>query len=446
MKQTTKRVLSLVLTLLMLVSAMSVFTFAENNFEPDDEYYDRIINDAVIVGSVWTDLSDGDEVSYMYRGKKITETFDSNIHFTSIKEAYDYCLSMNVKNPIIVITSGIYNESLTITNSVTILGANAGINPNVVSATPGEPWSVNPARSTTETTLVGAIDVARKVNTNIEVVLDGVTVARSFAYIDAGNKKAESSAVLRNSIVNGAGSTSYGVTAVTNVFYFASSVSSTNKVKIEDVRCTNMKSTSLVGTGTTDLEISGLYYVNNSYPALQYADAPADQDANYVIKDSMFYNNKSTSGVLAFDHSLKDTAQRIDTYVEISGCVFKDDPEAELSDSNLSSSPILYTVTAAKNRLNVHDNLFIGAADYSAPAINFSYTLAARTSAFSGNINVNSNKFCGFYNMNETLGLSGDTRMNYTGNYYADYSGAQHDPVYPSENSMQKHSRRLFLD
>ncbi|MBP3480775.1 MAG: S-layer homology domain-containing protein [Clostridia bacterium] len=437
MKQTTKRVLSMVLTLLMLVSAMSVFTFAENNFEPDDEYYDRIINDAVIVGSVWTDLSDGDEVSYMYRGKEITETFDSNIHFTSIKEAYDYCLSMNVKNPIIVITSGIYNESLTITNSVTILGANAGINPNVVSATPGEPWSVNPARSTTETTLVGAIDVARKVNTNIEVVLDGVTVARSFAYIDAGNKKAESSAVLRNSIVNGAGSTSYGVTAVTNVFYFASSVSSTNKVKIEDVRCTNMKSTSLVGTGTTDLEISGLYYVNNSYPALQYADAPADQDANYVIKDSMFYNNKSTSGVLAFDHSLKDTAQRIDTYVEISGCVFKDDPEAELSDSNLSSSPILYTVTAAKNRLNVHDNLFIGAADYSAPAINFSYTLAARTSAFSGNINVNSNKFCGFYNMNETLGLSGDTRMNYTGNYYADYSGAQHDPVYPSENSMQ---------
>ena len=143
MKQTTKRVLSMVLTLLMLVSAMSVFTFAENNFEPDDEYYDRIINDAVIVGSVWTDLSDGDEVSYMYRGKEITETFDSNIHFTSIKEAYDYCLSMNVKNPIIVITSGIYNESLTITNSVTILGANAGINPNVVSATPGEPWSVN---------------------------------------------------------------------------------------------------------------------------------------------------------------------------------------------------------------------------------------------------------------------------------------------------------------
>lgn len=437
MKQTTKRVLSMILTLLMLVSALSVFTFAENNFEPDDEYYDRIINDAVIVGSGWADLSDGDEVSYVYRGKTITETFDSNIHFSSIKDAYDYCLSMNVKNPIIVITSGIYNEPLTITNSVTLLGANAGINPNVVSATPGEPWAINPARNTTETTLVGAIDVARKVNTNIEVVLDGVTVARSFAYIDAGNKQAESSAVIRNSIVNGAGSTSYGVNAVTNVFYFASSASSTNKVKIEDVRCTNMKSTSLVGTGTTELEISGLYYVNNSYPALQYADAPTDQNANYVIKDSMFYNNKSTSGVLAFDHSLKDSAQRTDTYVEISGCVFKDDPETELNDNNLSSSPILYTVTAAKNRLNVHDNLFIGAADYSAPAINFSYTTAARTSAFSGNINVNSNKFYGFYNMNDTLGLSGETRMNYTGNYYADFKGVQHDPVYPSPNSMQ---------
>lgn len=49
MKQTTKRVLSVVLSVLMLISAMSVFTFAENNYKPDEEYYNRIISDAVIV-------------------------------------------------------------------------------------------------------------------------------------------------------------------------------------------------------------------------------------------------------------------------------------------------------------------------------------------------------------------------------------------------------------
>lgn len=435
MKQTTKRVLSMVLSMLMLFSAMSVFTFAENNYKPDDEYYDRIINDAVIVNTEWQGYSDGDQVSYTYRGKNITETFDSNIHFSSVNEAYDYCCEMNIKNPVIIICSGtVLIKDLTISESVTILGANAGINPNIIPDDPEAPWSTNYNRGP-ETILRGVIDVAKTIKSNVEIVLDGVTLASGFAYVDAIKKTTTSSAVLRNSIIKGAGGASYGITAVTNVFFFASAMSSVNNVKIENVRCTNMKTTSITGTGVTNLEISGLCYTGNTSPAIEYGDAPTDQNANYVIRDSMFYNNKSASGVLAFDHSIKDSGGRSDTYTEIKNCVFKDDLSSVPDEKDLTSSPILYTVVSSKNRLDIHDNVFIGAGNYSAPVVDYTYTQSAITGAFFGNINVYSNDFIGYCNLNDTSGISADTRMSYTGNYFADYTGAQIDPVYPTEAS-----------
>ena len=436
MKQTAKRILSIVLSLLMLISVMSVYTFAENNYVADDEYYNRIINDSVIVNAEWASYEEGDRVSYVYRGKNIDETFDSNIHFSSIKAAYEHCLEMNVSSPVIILCPGIYTEKLTITGSVTILGANAGINPNIVSDDPATPWSANTERGS-ETILKGYIDVSRLVNSNIEIVLDGVTLHSGFSYIDAGNKKATSSAVLRNSIISGAGSTSYGITAVTNVFYFASSSSSTNNVKIENVRCTNMKTTSIVGTGVTNLDVSGLFYTNNTSPAIQYGEAPADQNASYVIKDSMFYNNQSVNGVLHFDHSIKDSNSRTDTSLEIYDCVFMDNPEYVPNDKMLGVSPVNYTITSPKNRVNIHDNLFIGAVNYNAPAVGFMYTSAALYNALIDNIKINTNKFIGYPTVNETSSLSDQTVFSYTGNYFADFNGAQCDPIYPSSASKK---------
>lgn len=436
MKQTTKRVLSVVLSVLMLISAMSVFTFAENNYKPDEEYYNRIISDAVIVNPEWKNMSDGDTVSYNYRGKTITETFDSNIHFSSLSAAYGYCVDMNVKNPVIVLCSGIIRDKVTIVDSVTFIGANAGINPNVVSSDPLTPWSVNPDRGA-ETFLRGCIDVAKKVNSNIEVVFDGVTLTSGFAYVDAGNKNAVSSAVLRNSVVSGISSVAYGATTTTSAFFFGSAVTSINNVKIENVRCVGLKSTGVVGSNLTNLEVSGLYFMGNMAPFAQLADAPVDQNPNYVIKDSMFYNNSSAGGVLSFDHSAKDSNQRSDTYLEISGCVFADDPSVTPDETKLDTSPILYTVVSSKNRINMHDNMFVGAADYSAPVVDYLYTTVATTTGFGDNINVYSNKFIGYYNLNDTYGLTADTTLSYVGNYFADHTGVQHDPVYPSDSSKK---------
>lgn len=419
----------------MLFSVMSVYVFAENNYKPDEEYYDRIIKDAVIINPEWAGLSDGDPVSYVFRGEQINESYDSNIHFSSITSAYDYCVDMNINSPVLILCSGTYVEKLEITTSVTFLGANAGIDPNVRSDDPEEPWETNYERAA-ETNLKGYVAVSKSVKSNIEAIFDGVTLASGFAYIDNNDKEAISSAVLRNSVIKGAGSTTYGASAVTNVFYFADSASSTNEVKIENVRCTGMKSTSITGTGVTNLEISGLCYVGNTYPAIQYGDAPYNQNANYVIKDSFFYNNNSVSGVISIDNSIKDGGGRSDTYVEITGCVFKDDPNSEVSESMLDASPIAFTVVTSKNRLNVHDNLFIGATDYNAPVVGFTYMDSARAASFSNNITVSSNVILGYYNLHDTYGLLAETKMTYTGNYFADYTGAQHDPVYPSEASL----------
>ena len=79
MKQTARRILSLVLSFVMLVSMMTVFTFAANNYVPDDEYYDNINKTSYIVIPEHEKYSVGDMVTYEFRGKTYTEEFDPEI-------------------------------------------------------------------------------------------------------------------------------------------------------------------------------------------------------------------------------------------------------------------------------------------------------------------------------------------------------------------------------
>lgn len=435
MKQTAKRILSMTITLLMLVSLLSVFSYAASNYVRDEEYYNTIIDSTVVVNKGWVNLSESDTVTYTFRGRTITESYLPNKHYSSIQAAYDALKKFN-DNPAIIVTGGIYTESVTISGDITILGANAGIDPNTKDASnPETPWTLNTAR-TNETTLKGIIDVAKNVLSDVEIDIDGVTLGIGFAYVDAGSRTTSSRAVLENSIVEAAGSTTYGKnTAVNSVFYFSSTVSS--NVNIKNVRATDMNASSIVGDNVSELVVDGLFYTNSQYPALSNVDATTNINPEYVVKNSMFYNNNSAEGVININHSIHDSTTRTSTDIEIFGCYFIDGPDTELGDSAKNNSPIKYTVVGSKNKINIHDNTFKGGMDYNASPLGLVYSSSSYSSSLIDNIKFNQNKLYGYFNLNETTGHSGSTRFNFNGNFFANSSGVQCDPVFPSDASVR---------
>lgn len=432
MKQTFKRILSMMLSLLMLVSSLSVLTFAASNYTPDEEYYDNIVSSAVIVSKSFAGVNSG-KVSFVYRGKTITETYDANIHFSSIQSAYNALKGTN-NNPIIIVAPGTYSESVVVTGDITILGANAGVNPNVKGTNVEDPWTLNSARCS-ETVLKGVISVDKNHDYNVEVNLDGVKLGIGFAYVDAGAKNTNSYANLSNSLIEGAGSSTYGSTAINSVFYFAKTIFGI--VTVKDCYASKMNASGIFGPNVYKFTIDGLFYTNSQTPALNGADANSGHNPSYVIKNSMFYDNESTTGVINVDHSKNDSASRTSSDVEVFNCVFRDGPSTPVNESSKNNSPIVFKVTDVKNKLNVHDNIFIGGMNYDVPAVNLTFTSAAYSASLIDNIKVNSNKFFGYTNVLDTTGHSSVSKFDFTGNYFSHYDRIQCDPVYPATVSYK---------
>lgn len=427
MKQTFKRILSMMLSVLMLVSSLSVFVFAASNYTPDEEYYENIINSAVVVSKSFAGINSG-KVSYVYRGETITETYDENIHFSSIQAAYNALKDTN-DNPIIIVAPGTYSEQVVFTGDVTILGANAGVNPNVKGANVEDTWTLNPNRCA-ETVLKGVFSVDKRHDYNVEVNFDGVKLGIGFAYVDMGAKNTNSYANLSNSLIEGAGSATYGSTAINSVFHFSTTVYGI--VTVKDCYASKMNASGIFGANVFEFTVDGLFYTASQAPALNSADGNSGHNPTYVVKNSMFYNNASTNGVINVDHSKNDSASRTSSNVEIFNCVFKDGPDTPFDDSAKINSPVVFTVTDVKNKINVHDNIFIGRMDYDAPAVNIKFTSAAYSASLIDNIKINSNKFFGYINLLDTTGHSSTSKFDFTGNYFAVCDRTQHDPVYPS--------------
>ena len=180
MNRKIKRTLSLVLAMLMLVSMLSVYSFADIRV---DDYYDEIVLDSVIVNSAWTNVKEGDTVSYVFRGKTITEPYDSSIHFSSFDAAWDYFEENNINSRVVILAPGVYTGTFDIKGSVTILGSHAGMNPNVQSDNVDEPWQLSDERGTDESIIRGVLKVNKRAE-NTTVTIDGVTFRSGGAFVD----------------------------------------------------------------------------------------------------------------------------------------------------------------------------------------------------------------------------------------------------------------------
>ncbi len=161
------RLLSLLLAVLMIVSMATIVTTADYKYDKTaatSTYYktipyDSLVGDAnkkdgkyqkgvYIVDPDWV-FEDGktpEKVKFYFRGKTITEDYNPDRHLVSVEDMYVKAKANNVKLPYCILTAGNYSEAIKLTDSVILLGANAGINPNVPHSDPTKPWGLNPDR------------------------------------------------------------------------------------------------------------------------------------------------------------------------------------------------------------------------------------------------------------------------------------------------------------
>lgn len=169
MVKKSTRVLSFILSALLLVSMLPVVSLAEEadlNIYYDEaattkNYYDKLdftalvgpaneedTNNVFVIDADW-DYTAGEKpksVSFTFRDEKITESYNANRHMSSIPNAVRYVNENSIKNPIFILTEGVYSDALKMVNGFTVLGPKAGMNPNVPNADPTKEWALSSNR------------------------------------------------------------------------------------------------------------------------------------------------------------------------------------------------------------------------------------------------------------------------------------------------------------
>ncbi len=160
MRKFSTRLLSMVLSVLMLVSMTSIMAFAQYQYDEvgtvQDYYqginYDELVgpefeeNKGVyIVNPAW-EFAEGEEpatVTFEFRMQTITEKYNPKRHLTSFAKAITRGSSDGIAIPIVILPAGSYTVGLAPRQSIIVLGAMAGINPNVPNADPTKEWKLN---------------------------------------------------------------------------------------------------------------------------------------------------------------------------------------------------------------------------------------------------------------------------------------------------------------
>ena len=452
MKQPTKRIISMLLSVLMLTSMLPVFTFAANNYTPDDEYYTEIVHDAFIVNEKWAGYTNGQEIEYYFRNEiygstsavenaynnqtelmEHYETFDENVHFSSIQAALDYAESNNIINPVVILCPGVYNGNITVKQDATIMGTNAGINPNI-ETDDFTPWTINPEMKNF-TSFSGIFSLDKFIEQDVEIIFDGIKFINGFAYIEDGVNQTSSSVVVRNCIFDNMSAPINGQEVLKSIFNFEKATIKSINVTFENVRAEKL-SASLIGNYIFKLDIANMYYGDCTVPFTTDIDAFTGVSPEYAIKDSMFYNNVTEFGVLLFDHAQKDSSARSKTTLEISGTKFIDGPANYSNSNNSTAFQITYVITGNKNELNIHDCDFVSAQQHTGTPIDLNFSASAAAASLTDSIRLNNNRFIGYPVLNETAGLLKQSKLDFSANYYANADGSQVDPVYPSSSSL----------
>ncbi len=300
MKQKMKHLVSFIALLVMMVSMFSVWAFPAT--AATDEYA-SMLRRALVVNSQWEGLSEGYIVSFDYRGKTYTMPLDNDYHFASYADALAYIEAKQIGNPIVLLCADTYAERIEIKGDMTLLGPNAGIDPNVKSSDPKVAWTLNTADRGAEAVIKSDI-VIRLAAGNANLTVDGLRFEQGGAIVDTQRNSGASELVIKNTVFDGAGNEGLSkryalylrsagharVLTLKNLY-----VTNMNMAKPESTTAT--PDLSFISPFFTELYVNNLAYINNRNGFLTHTWFAKGVSPVVEVTDSCFYNEKANTPI-----------------------------------------------------------------------------------------------------------------------------------------------------
>ncbi len=435
MKQTMKHLVSFVALIAMMVSLCSAMVFPAA--AATDEY-ETLLNTAFVVNPAWSGLKEGTPISFEFRGKTVEDVYDADFYFASFDAAWARAQSLKLSNPTILLTAGTYSADIKLTGGLTLLGPNAGVDPNTKSADKKTAWTK--AARNAEAVLTGSISVVQKAVT-ANVTIDGVTFGAGSAYLDYLRTTGSSELTVKNTVFATEGNTkSY------NYVFFMRSAGHSRTVRMENIYVSGYGDN--LTTSTPAYSFMAPYFSELYVENLAYVDCPigflaktwfANGVAPVIeISNSCFYNAdpETPQGyVLSIDNAAEShdfISSKAD--VAIANADARPNSLLQVSDTVFynASAPaglIHYEFINKNSVIDLQKNYIYS--DTLTTVVTPEYLIDSaandQTSCFIFRKNVMLNS----YKIPTVKGASNDTYINMSNNFFGDTNGkCVYNPVY----------------
>lgn len=485
MKQNMKHLVSFIALVVMLVSLFSAWVIPAAAAKVD---YDSMLNQALVVNQEWENVREGAEIEYVFRGKKIEEPFNKKFHFASFADATAFIKANNRKNPIILLCAGTYAEKMDVIGNLTVLGPNAGMDPNNKTKDPKAAWTLKTNRSAEA--VIKSSFVVRLAAGNANLTIDGLRFEDGGAVVDTQRKSGASTLTVKNSVFDNAGNTD-----ISNRYaLYLRSTGHTRTVYLENLYVTNMNKSKPAKGTTYDLSenapdlsfiapffaklfVNNMAYINNRNGLMTHTWFAKGVSPVVEVTGSCFYNSDSNmpnSYILSMDNYTYDydftyapsttsanapllgtDANPYNKDLFISAAT--DRPAASLKVHNNvfyqasgKDGVIHYQFVNANSVVDIQNN-YVYANDNNAN--NGSSVLASEFLHNSAGVNqtncmvIKSNRLIGAYKIPSLLDSNDETYVDMTDNYFATSAGqVVAQPIFMAEEDQRLIRDRFWID
>lgn len=448
MKQKMKHLISFAALLAMLVSLFSVCVFPSYAETADD--YANLLNGALVVNPEWKDVAEGEEISFVYRGETIRDTFDSNFYFSSYDDAWARAVELNLSNPTIMLCAGTYNQTIYIDGAVTLIGPNAGIDPNVKSEAPNTIWSLSSARSP-EANIAASI-VVRKDAGSCNISFDGIRFGTGGALVDLQRSGTASEISFKNVVFSNAGNANEAY----NYAVYLRSAGIARTLRLQNVYVSGQSTYGFISPFFSELYADNVAYLNSTNgflakTAFAQGVAPFIEINNscffnssvtpsgYVISmDNQTYNITFAANGTPSDQTITSADMRPRSTLKVTGSVFY--------NASASSSGVFHYEFINKNSvIDMQDNYIYssGTTTFLTPEF---VTDSANTDQ-SSSFNIRNNRFIGTYKIPDFKGANSATYIDMSYNYFGKTNGdCVYKPVYMSKENARLIRTAFWVD
>ena len=479
MKQKMKHLVSVIALVAMLVSMFSVCVFPA---VAADEY-STLLNEALVVNPAWEGYGLGDAVSFTFRGKTYTENFDTTAHFATFSDAWAQAKKMGKTNPVILLCAGDYTETIAVDSGVTLLGPNAGVDPNVKSAAKNQPWTLTSDRPAEGEARIRSDIYIKKAAGDGNITIDGLrfdepiyTVENKFgvggSIVDYERTTGSSELTVKNSVFVYAGNTE----EARGYTMYLRSQGHTRKLTLQNLYITGENKNAASKTPVpgfispyfTELYADNIAYVENKNGFLASTYFWLGVSPIVEITNSCFFNNQYNKAEgyvismdnLSFGYDYNGGADRLFTTtgdVDVSAYSGDKRPAASLLlrdnvfyNASGKSGVIHYEFTNARSVVDIQNNYVYkddNNGNTGGTLIDTEFVSNSASVDQTSCIVIKNNQLIGAYKIPSLYGASSSTAINMSDNYFGNTLGqCVPQPVYMNQSATKLIRPTFWVD